>query len=60
MPRKPTKTLRIDMDSYEDMRRISRMYSEEWMRHVSLADVVRMGITSLMRDWERRTHGGHV
>lgn len=57
MPRKPTKTVRIDMESFEAMRMVSRMYSAEWRRHVSLADVVRMGITALMRDWERRVHG---
>lgn len=57
MPRKPTKTVRIDMESFEAMTRVSRMYSAEWRRHVSLADVVRMGITALMRDWERRVHG---
>ena len=57
MPRKPTKTIRIDMDSYEYMKTVCRLYGREWNRHVSMADAVRMGITALMRDYERRKHG---
>jgi hypothetical protein len=57
MPRKPTKTVRIDMTSHDDLKRLSRQYSGEWKRHISVADIVRMGITSLMRDYERRKYG---
>lgn len=57
MPRKPTKTVRIDLTSHEELKRVCRLYSAEWKRHISVADVVRMGISALARDWERRKHG---
>jgi len=55
--RKPTKTIRVDVDSHESMRLVARLYEREWRRHVSLADVIRMGIAVLMREHERRVHG---
>lgn len=56
--RKPTKTVRVDLDSHEDLKRLATMYAAEWSRHVSVADVVRMGITVLFKDYEIRKYGG--
>jgi len=52
--RKPTKTVRVDLDSHEDLKRLAAMYAADWSRHVSVVDVVRMGITLLFKDRESR------
>jgi hypothetical protein len=52
--RKPTKTVRVDLDSHEDLKRLAVMYAADWSRHVSVVDVVRMGITLLFKDRESR------
>ena len=56
--RKPTNTVRIDIDSHAELRRLAQLYASEWKRHVSIADVVRMGITVLHKDYELRRYGG--
>jgi len=45
MPRKPTTTVRVDLDSHIELRRLARLYQKEWGRYISIADVVRVGIT---------------
>lgn len=52
--RKPSTTIRVDVQSREELRRLAREYSRMWGRHVSLADLVRMGITLLAKAAERK------
>lgn len=55
MPRQPTMTVRLDVGSHRSLRDLSRLYTEHWRRHVSVADVVRMGMTLLYEDISDRS-----
>jgi hypothetical protein len=52
--RADSRTIRVDAQTHDQMREIARRYASEWGRHVSLADLVRMGITLLLSDIDRR------
>lgn len=54
MPRSSSRTIRVDRDSHAALRDLSRRYREEWGVHVSLADLIRMGISLLNRDIANR------
>ena len=45
--RGPTKPIRIDAVSHMELRHLAVLYTARWERHVSIADIVRMGITLL-------------
>lgn len=45
--KRPTKTIRIDAISHMELRQLAVLYTARWERNVSIADIVRMGITLL-------------
>lgn len=49
-----TRTIRVDADSHAALYSLQIRYEREWGTHVSLADLVRMGITLLNRDIANR------
>lgn len=61
MPRKPTKTIRIDLQTHFDLQELARRYGNHYGRHHSLADMIRIGVTLSMSDYLRREHAssGH-
>ena len=54
MARSPSRTVRIDMDSHAALCELSRRYQREWGACVTMADLVRMGISLLNRDIAER------
>ena len=51
---RPTRTVRVDEPTHRQLHELAERYRREWGRHVSLADLVRMGLTLLLADIDRR------
>jgi hypothetical protein len=45
--RRPTATVRIDLETHDQLADLAELWSERWSMHVSMADVVRMGVSLL-------------
>lgn len=56
MPRKPSRTIRVDEQTHQDLQWLSAKYSMSTDRYHSLADMVRIGLTLAMVELERREH----
>lgn len=54
MPKKPTRTIRVDLRTHEDLALLARRYAGILRQHVSIADAVRMGVSLLAMNAERR------
>lgn len=52
--RHPSRTVRIDPQTHAALRDLTIRYRLAWRRHVSIADIVRMGVTLLNADIDRR------
>lgn len=52
--KRPTRTIRVDELTHADLRRMAERFGRRWRRHVSLADLVRMGLALLERDIGQR------
>jgi len=50
----PTRTIRVDAESHRALYELQIRYEHRWGTHVSLADLVRMGISLLNRDIANR------
>jgi hypothetical protein len=50
----PTRTIRVDAESHRALYELQIRYEQRWGTHVSLADLVRMGISLLNRDIANR------
>lgn len=50
----PTRTIRVDAESHRALCDLQLRYEQRWGTHVSLADLVRMGISLLNRDIANR------
>lgn len=61
MPRKPSRTVRVDEQTHRDLQYLSARYSLTTDRYHSLADMVRIGLTLSTIELERREHAreGH-
>lgn len=57
MGRKPTKTIRVDLYTHKDLDWLSKRMSELTGRYLSRVDIVRMGVTLVAREYDRRRHG---
>lgn len=53
-----TRTVRVDLGTHAALRDLCIRYRLGWKRHVSIADIVRMGVTLLNADIDRRE--GHL
>jgi hypothetical protein len=47
MSRKPSGTIRVDAQTHAEVRDLAVLYTHRWQRHVTSADIVRMGVTLL-------------
>ena len=56
MPRKPSRTIRVDEQTHIDLQLLSARYSDATGRYHSLADMVRIGLTLSTIDLERKEH----
>lgn len=45
--RRPTRTVRVDLQTHADLRRLASEWSAQLGMRLSVADVVRMGVTLL-------------
>lgn len=54
MPRKQTRTVRVDLRTHEDLTLLAERYAGILKQHVSIADAVRMGVSLLALNAERR------
>lgn len=52
--RAETRTIRVDAQSHRALYELQIRYEHRWGTHVSLADLVRMGISLLNRDIANR------
>lgn len=50
----PTRTIRVDAESHRALYELQIRYEQRWGTHVSLVDLVRMGISLLNRDIANR------
>jgi Arc/MetJ-type ribon-helix-helix transcriptional regulator len=55
--RNPSRTVRVDLQTHQQLQDLAERYSVQWGLHVSIADVVRMGLTLILADIERREDG---
>jgi hypothetical protein len=47
----------VDLQTHQQLQDLAERYSVQWGLHVSIADVVRMGLTLILADIERREDG---
>lgn len=56
MPRKPTKTVRVDEQTHKELRWLATWFTKDTGRYHSLTDIVRVGLTLSVIELERREH----
>jgi hypothetical protein len=56
VPRKPSRTIRVDEQTHIDLQQLSARYRASSGRYHSLADMVRIGLTLAIIDHERKEY----
>jgi Arc/MetJ-type ribon-helix-helix transcriptional regulator len=54
MGRRPTKTVRVDMQTHDDLKALASKYRQASGRYHSLADMIRIGLTLSATEHERK------